>query len=256
MNSLKIAVIQSKIIWEDRSKNRSIFEDQILSLDADVDIIVLPEMFSTGFTMNTSVAETMEGETVTWMKKMAVKKTAVICGSLIIQEGGKHYNRLLWVNQNGDINHYDKKHLFSYAGEHKHFTPGSSRIIIEYNGWRFLLTICYDLRFPVFMRNQQDYDAIVLVANWPNTRAHHWKTLVSARAIENQAYVIACNRVGVDANELTYQGDSCVIKPNGTIMQSIEKESGIIVKTISLGEVNEYRKKFAFGEDADEFKIS
>ncbi len=256
MDLLKIAIVQSKIIWEDRSKNQSIFEDQILSIDADVDIIILPEMFSTGFTMNTSIAETMDGERVTWMKKMAAKKTATICGSLIIQDNGNYYNRLLWVDQHGEINHYNKRHLFSYAGEHEHFTPGATKIVVDHKGWRFLLTVCYDLRFPVSMRNERDYDAIVIVANWPDTRAHHWKTLLQARAIENQAYMLACNRVGVDANDLNYQGDSSIIKPDGTIVQSIEKESGIIVETISLEEVKKYREKFAFSADADAFTIT
>jgi predicted amidohydrolase len=256
MDLLKIAIIQSKIIWEDRSKNQSIFEDQILSIDADVDVIILPEMFSTGFTMNTSIAEKMDGERVMWMKKMAAKKTAAICGSLIIQDNGKYYNRLLWIDQDGNINHYDKRHLFSYAGEHQYFSPGKSKKVVEHKGWRFLLNVCYDLRFPVSMRNENDYDAIVLVANWPDTRAIHWKTLLQARAIENQAYVLACNRVGVDANDLNYQGDSSIIKPDGTVIQSIEKESGIIVETISLEELKQYRERFAFGADADKFTLN
>ena len=255
MEKLKVAIIQSKLIWEDRSKNRSIFEDQILPIDSDVDLIILPEMFSTGFTMNTEVAESMDGETVTWMKKMAAKKTAVVCGSLIISDSGHVYNRMLWVNQEGVIEYYDKRHLFSYANEDQHYTPGKSKSIVEYKGWKFLLSICYDLRFPVSMRYQNDYDAIVLVANWPNTRAHHWQTLVKARAIENQSYMLACNRVGVDDNDLYYQGDSCVIKPDGEIMKTYIDESGVIIETISLDYVRKYRKKFAFSQDANSFKI-
>ncbi len=255
MEALKIAIIQSKLIWEDRSKNRSIFEDQILPIDADVDLIILPEMFSTGFTMNTEVSETMDGETVAWMKKMAAKKTAVLCGSLIIKEAGNVFNRMLWVNQLGEIEYYDKRHLFSYAGEHIHFTQGKTKSIVEYKGWKFLLSICYDLRFPVSMRYQHDYDAIVLVANWPNTRAHHWQTLVKARAIENQSYMLACNRVGVDDNDLHYQGDSSVIRPDGEVLQTQINESGVIIETISLDYVKKYRNDFAFSQDANAFKI-
>jgi len=256
MEDLKVVVLQSKIIWEDRSKNRSIFEDQILPIDADVDIIVLPEMFSTGFTMNIDCAETMDGETIQWMKKMAAKKTAVLCGSLIVKDQGKTFNRLIWATQDGEIVHYDKRHLFSYANEHLHFTQGTQKKIVHHKGWRFLLSICYDLRFPVSMRNQRDYDAIVLVANWPNTRAHHWQTLIKARAIENQSYVLACNRVGVDNNDLEYQGDSAIIKPDGEIVQTMSMESAALTATISKSFVDDYRETFAFAQDAVPFVMS
>lgn len=252
---LSIALIQSKLIWEDRSKNRSIFEDQILSISQDVDLIVLPEMFSTGFTMNTSCAETMEGETIQWMHKMAGKKNAVLCGSLIIQDRERFYNRLIWMKPDGTTEHYDKRHLFSYAEEDKHFSAGLERKIVELDGWRINLNICYDLRFPVSLRYQDDYDCLLFVANWPSKRSRHWKTLLQARAIENLSFVIACNRVGQDDNNLDYNGDSVVLAPDGSVLTEGSNESTIILSSISKETIDDYRNQFAFAADADSFVI-
>lgn len=254
-DSLVVAVIQSKLIWEDRSKNRSIFEDQILSISSDVDLIVLPEMFSTGFTMNTNCAESMDGETIVWMQKMAKKKNAVLCGSLIISENGRVYNRLIWMHPGGTVEHYDKRHLFSFANEDKYFSPGTEQKIFRLDGWRFNVNICYDLRFPVALRNDNNYDCLLFVANWPAKRATHWKTLLAARAIENLSYVIACNRIGEDDNGLTYAGDSAVIGPDGISLQEQSDESSILIAQLSMNVLREYRETFAFANDADKFQI-
>ena len=256
MEDLSIAIIQSKLIWEDRSKNRSIFEDQILSIAQDVDLIVLPEMFSTGFTMNTTCAETMEGETIQWMRKMAGKKNAVICGSLIISAHDVFFNRLLWISPDGSVEYYDKRHLFSFAQEDQYFAAGNQRKIVTLNHWRINLNICYDLRFPVALRFQNDYDCLLFVANWPSKRSHHWKTLLQARAIENLSYVIACNRVGQDENNLDYSGDSVVLGPDGVGLTDGSNESTILTSILSKKTLLEYRKQFAFAADADAFVLA
>jgi len=253
--TLRIAIVQSKLIWEDRSKNRSIFEDQILSISKDVDVIVLPEMFSTGFTMNTSCAETMDGESIQWMRKMADKKNAVICGSLIIGEDARYYNRLIWMPPEGELSYYDKRHLFSYANEDQYFAAGTQQKIINYFGWRINLNICYDLRFPVSLRNVNSYDCLLFVANWPHKRALHWKTLLRARAIENLTYVVACNRVGEDDNDLMYSGDSTVLGPDGISLVTESEESTILIAELSKSTLDDYRKTFAFEKDADTFEI-
>ena len=254
--NISIAIIQSKLIWEDRSKNRSIFEDQILSIAQDVDLIVLPEMFSTAFTMNTECAETMEGETIQWMHKMAGKKNAVICGSLIVSEEDKFFNRLIWISPDGSIEYYDKRHLFSFAQEDQYFEAGNQRKIVTLNSWRINLNICYDLRFPVALRYQDDYDCLLFVANWPSKRSHHWKTLLQARAIENLSYVIACNRVGQDDNNLDYSGDSVVLGPDGMGLTPPSNESTILITTLSKDSLLTYRNQFAFAADADSFTLA
>lgn len=255
-DTLTIALVQSKLIWEDRSKNRSIFEDQILSISKDVDIIVLPEMFTTGFTMNTSCAEKMDGETIQWLQRMATKKTAVICGSMIIEEKGQFFNRLIWMPSSGELSYYDKRHLFSFASEDKFYAAGDQQQIINYLGWKINLNICYDLRFPVSLRNVSSaYDCLLFVANWPAKRSFHWKTLLQARAIENLSYVVACNRVGEDDNGLVYSGDSTILGPDGKSLTDKTTESYILIAELSKSELNEYRKTFAFAEDADPFEI-
>lgn len=253
--TLTVAVVQSKLIWEDRSKNRSIFEDQILSISKDVDVIVLPEMFTTGFTMNTSCAESMDGESIQWLQKMAAKKNAVVCGSLIIVEHANYYNRLIWMPPSGDVSYYDKRHLFSYAKEDQYFTSGTSQTIINHHGWRINLNICYDLRFPVSLRNVDAYDCLLFVANWPAKRSLHWKTLLKARAIENLSFVIACNRVGEDENGLVYTGDSTILGPDGIALIEESEESNILIAELSKSTLENHRKTFAFAKDADVFKI-
>jgi len=254
--TLTVALVQSKLIWEDRSKNRSIFEDQILSISKDVDIIVLPEMFTTGFTMNTSCAEKMDGESMQWLQKMATKKNAVICGSLIIEDNDQFFNRLIWMPPSGEYSYYDKRHLFSFANEDAFYTPGNQQKIINYLGWKINLNICYDLRFPVSLRNVSSaYDCLLFVANWPSKRSFHWKTLLKARAIENLSYVVACNRIGEDDNGLVYSGDSTVLGPDGTSLTEESTESNILIVKLSKANLDSYRKTFAFAEDADAFEI-
>lgn len=254
-NTLTVAVIQSKLIWEDRSKNRSIFEDQILSISKDVDIIVLPEMFTTGFTMNTTCAEKMDGETIQWLHKMATKKNAVICGSMIIEENENFFNRLIWMTPTAELAYYDKRHLFSFAEEDKYFKAGTQQKIINYLGWRINLNICYDLRFPVSLRNVSSYDCLLFVANWPSKRSFHWKTLLKARAIENLTYVVACNRVGEDENGLAYTGDSTILGPDGIALVEESDESNILIAELSKSILDSYRQTFSFAEDADVFEI-
>ena len=194
--TLNICLLQCKLYWEDSLKNRTQIQTYLEEVIA-ADIILLPELFSTGFSVaSTHLAETMDGETLSWMKTLSEKKKAVLCGSVMIEDKGHIYNRLLWVEPNGRVLHYDKRHLFSLIEEDKHFTAGTERLIVEYEGWKICPMICYDLRFPVFSRNDVDYDVLLFVANWPNTRIAAWDALLKARAIENQTYVVGLNRVG------------------------------------------------------------
>ena len=198
---MKVAIIQTALIWENPNANRIQFEEKIRGIEQNVDLIVLPEMFSTGFTMNPeTVAETMNGETISWMQTLAKHKNSAITGSLVIVENGKYYNRLVFVLPSGEIKHYDKRHLFSLAGEEKVYTKGKTKLIIEYKGFKICPLICYDLRFPVFSRNVEDYDVLLYVANWPKPRINAWNALLKARAIENMCYVVGVNRIGEDQN--------------------------------------------------------
>lgn len=252
--SLTITLIQSNLIWENVAANTALF-DQKLEQVPDSDIILLPEMFSTGFTMNTQLAETMQGPTVRWMQHKAQALNAVICGTLIIEENGCFYNRLLWVQPDQRIISYDKKHLFSMAGEDQYFTAGAHRKMVEYKDWKLALFICYDLRFPVWNRNQEDYDAAIYLANWPAKRALHWNSLLLARAIENQAYVIAVNRVGVDGKGFEYAGDSSVIEPGGKYL--FHHSTNEIIHTFKLNkeDLAERRQQYPFLADRDSFDI-
>ena len=197
---INVTLIQSDIIWEDKVSNLKNYQNKISQIES-TDLIVLPEMFTTGFSMNPKdISETMSGETIQWMKSNASKMNSAICGSIIIEEDDKYFNRFIWVNPDGSICQYDKKHLFSFAGEDKNYTAGNEKIIIEYKGWKICPLVCYDLRFPVWSRNSEDYDLLIYVANWPTKRKLAWKSLLVARAIENQCYVIGVNRVGKDEN--------------------------------------------------------
>ena len=256
MSIIKIALIQSNIIWENPNGNRDAFEEKINSLN-DVDLIVLPEMFNTGFTMNAeSQSESMQGQTILWMKRLAKQHHAVLCGSIIIKENSHYYNRLLWVMPSGEYSYYDKKHLFTLAGEHKTYTAGTERKTVDYKGFRFCMNVCYDLRFPVWSRNNLDYDCLINIASWPETRRQHWKTLLSARAIENLSYVIAVNRVGEDHNGLTYKGDSGLIDPTGNWECYSEGKEEILYSSLNLKTLHDYRRKFTFLDDQDKFSIS
>jgi len=258
--SLTITLIQTAIHWEDRSANLKMFEEKINSI-GKTEIVFLPETFSTGFSMQPQpLAETMEGDTVNWMKRIAAKKGIILAGSAIIREQENFYNRMLWVLPNGQCGFYDKRHRFAYAGEDEHYTAGNKRLIASAKGWKINLQICYDLRFPVWARQQSgdgqpEYDLLVYVANWPDRRIHAWRTLLQARAIENQCYVVGVNRVGTDGNQYNYTGHSMIVDPMGAIVYEKEGEEDIFTYTLSKENVSKVRQQFPFWKDADSFII-
>jgi len=260
---LRITIVQSQLHWEDKDKNMEMFDKLLSGLSGKTDLIVLPEMFTTGFTLNAeALAESTPGLTLAWMKKVASEANAAIIGSMIAEEDGKYFNRLLWVNPDGSWHKYDKRHLFSMADENRHFSAGTERLVVNYKGWKILPLVCYDLRFPVWAKNrnqsdgQPEYDAMIYVANWPEARKQPWKKLLQARAIENQAFVIAANRVGKDLKDITYSGDSAIINPYGEYLA--EDESGkeqLLNAKISFQTLSDFRKKFPVLNDGDEFEI-
>lgn len=255
-NQLKVALIQTDIHWEQKQMNLNQYTEKIQTIDDSPDLIILPETFNTGFCMKKAAlhAESMDGPTVVWMQEMAAQSGAVITGSCMISEKEAYYNRLLWVEPNGKISHYDKAHLFRLAYEQNYFSAGRERKIVNLKGWNICLNVCYDLRFPVWCRNQNDYDLLLFVANWPTVRIKHWKKLLKARAIENLSYVIGVNRIGLDGNDMAHNGHSAVIHPSGQKLISSKKEE-IINFEISLEELNKYRRRFQFYKDADQFNL-
>ncbi|MFG4004323.1 amidohydrolase [Flavobacterium aquidurense] len=253
---MKIALIQSDLYWEDASKNRKSFESKINQIDSGVNLVVLPEMFSTGFTMNApEVAETMQGETVLWLQSLAKQKNFAITGSLIILENDKYYNRMLFVFPSGEIQHYDKRHLFSLAGEDKCYTSGNEKVIVEYLNWKICLQVCYDLRFPVFARNVENYDLLLYVANWPKVRTNAWDSLLKARAIENLSYVVGVNRVGLDANNYEHTGHSQVVDFLGDFILKPQETEAVFVVKLDKEVMLETRKKLDFLSDKDIFEV-
>lgn len=254
-NKLKVALIQSDLVWENPTENRKHFEDKINELDSNIDLIILPEMFTTGFTMQASnLAETMEGKTIVWMQQLASQKESAITGSIIITENGNYFNRLLFVHPCGKIDFYDKKHLFTLANEHKTFSPGNKHILINYKGWKISPLICYDLRFPAWARNTDNYDLLLYVASWPTPRINAWNTLLKARAIENMVYTIGVNRVGTDANGYEYNGNSVAYDILGNCLGKNDNGKEISL-TIELDKEkqNKIRSKFGFLNDKDLF---
>lgn len=248
---MQITLIQSELYWEDIAANLAMFDVKLANI-ASTDLIVLPEMFTTGFSMNAAaLAETMDGSAVQWMRKQAAAKNAAITGSLIIQEDGKYYNRLIWMLPDGSYQYYDKRHLFSMAKEEETFTAGDKKLIIEYMGWKICPFICYDLRFPVWNRNQEDYDIAIYVANWPDRRSYHWRSLLVARAIENQCYVIAVNRVGTDGKDFYYSGHSSVIDAAGEVLYQQQDLEGIKSMSIDRESLLEIRNRLPFLKDRD-----
>jgi predicted amidohydrolase len=253
MQDLKVALIQAELAWEDQRANLDRFQRRIAQVPPDVDLIVLPEMFATGFSMQAArLAQTMNGPAVAWMQARSRETGAALTGSLIIEENGRFYNRLIWAKPDGSLHTYDKKHLFRYAGEEKVYTAGRDRLTVDCCGWRIRPFICYDLRFPVWTRNLDNaFDAAIFVANWPRRRAPHWKALLKARAIENQCYVAGVNRVGVDGNGHRYSGDSGVIDPLGQwVVRKGDRET-IITQIFSAAILTDYRNKFPAWMDAD-----
>lgn len=254
-NQLKIALIQSDLVWENPEQNRSLFSEKIKTLKEDVDVIVLPEMFTTGFTMNAKlVAETMKGDTVIWMQHTALQTRAAVTGSLIIFENNQYYNRLLFVEPSGKITVYDKRHTFTLAGEHKVFSSGNKKEIVTYKGWKICLLICYDLRFPVWARNTENYDVLLYVANWPKQRISAWDALLKARAIENICYTVGVNRVGLDGNKNHYSVHTAVYNVLGAAITNIKpNEAHIEVVTLNQHHIHTYRNQFKFLNDKDAF---
>lgn len=254
---LKIAAIQSSLTWEDKKQNLHHFDHLISTLEEAVDLIVLPEMFSTGFTMNPErVAESMEDESVRWMKKTAQQKNSGLVGSIVIKENGKYFNRSLFVHPDGSIDSYDKRHTFTLAGEDRVYEAGTKRTIVNFRGWKICPMICYDLRFPVWIRNVDDYDLLIFMANWPTPRVNAWDQLLKARAIENMSYVVGVNRIGTDDNDYKYSGHSAVIDSLGEVIAEIsENQEGIVMASIQKEKQQLIRDKLGFLNDRDQFKI-
>ncbi|HMH24398.1 MAG TPA: nitrilase family protein [Puia sp.] len=287
MSTLTITTIQAELSWEDKESNLRRFGERIGSIRDHTELIILPEMFSTGFSMNPQAfAEKMDGPTVAWMKRTAAQKKAILTGSLIIEENGNYFNRLIWMLPNGQYGCYDKRHRFAFAGEDEKFSAGNKRLIASVKGWKVHLLVCYDLRFPVWSRQQHspappvpaqlhaqasaatpqgsappppapapEYDLLVYVANWPERRNHAWKTLLPARAIENQSYVVGVNRVGNDGNNIRHSGDSMIIDPLGEILYQAPEKEDIFTCTLGKDKLEETRTRFPFWRDADHFSI-
>lgn len=256
-DTLKIAIIQSNLVWENPVQNRINFTNTIKSITKKTDLIILPEMFTTGFSMNAEiVSESMQGETIEWLKSLAQEKNSAITGSLIIKESNRYYNRLVFVHPDGTIDYYNKRHTFTLAGEDKVYEAGNEKIITEYKGWKICPQICYDLRFPVFARNTENYDIIIYVANWPKPRIAAWDALLKARAIENMSYCIGVNRVGLDAKNYEYPGHSAAYNVLGEKLTQLHfNREGVEVIEISKSHINKNRKRFGFLNDKDEFNL-
>lgn len=269
MSALTITTIQSNLLWEEKSANLDMLEQKISDITEKTEIVILPEMFSTGFSMQPErLAETMEGETMQWMKRVSRENGIIITGSIIIEEGDSYFNRLIWMLPNGQYGQYDKRHLFAYAEEDKHYSPGSKRLIASVKGWKINLQVCYDLRFPVWARqapsqpppkgeeySAPEYDVLIYVANWPERRNHAWKTLLCARAIENQCYVVGVNRVGNDGKNIYHSGNSLVIDPLGQVLYHMADDEDVNTITLQKELLEEVRTKFPFWKDADSFRI-
>ncbi|MFN8299963.1 MAG: amidohydrolase [Chitinophagales bacterium] len=258
MNPLRITLIQSNLQWENIEANLQMFSQKIAAHKETCDVLVLPEMFSTGFSMRAKeLAETMEGSAVQWMKQTAAENNCVVTGSLIIEEAGEYHNRLVWMRPDGSFETYDKRHLFSLSGEDKVYTEGKDDLIVTVNGWHIKPLICYDLRFPVWSRNKNGaYDALIYVANWPERRVQAWKYLLIARAIENQAYCIGLNRAGNDGNDIYYSGDSMVVDAVGNVLFHEQHNEVITTITLNHEELIKTRNTFRFLEDGDDFVIN
>lgn len=256
MQDLTITILQSTLHWHDAPANRAHFDGLIADIKSPTDLVVLPEMFTTGFTMDAAAhAETMDGDSIAWMKLLAQDFQTTLCGSLIIEDHGDCYNRLIWMSPDGHCRHYDKRHLFRMASEQEHFRAGGERTIFELNGWRIRPLVCYDLRFPVWSRGINEFDLMVVIANWPATRKSAWRTLLPARAVENQCYVAGVNRVGEDGNDKFYAGDSAVIDYLGKPIVACDDQPRTETVSLSGVALQRYREKFPAYLDADVFSI-
>ncbi len=275
MSTLTVTTIQPDLQWEDKTANLRRLEEKIDGIAVPTELVILPEMFSTGFSMRPEfLAESMEGPTVAWMRTIATRKKIILTGSVIIEEEGKYFNRLIWMLPNGQYGYYDKRHRFAYAGENEHYSAGHKRLVASVKGWRILLLVCYDLRFPVWSRQAPqpsvaaagtgaapgdardlEYDLVIYVANWPQRRSLAWKTLLQARAIENQSYVVGVNRVGNDGNNIYHSGDSMIIDPLGEILYHGVGKEEVFTLTLEKEKLDAIRERFPFWKDADHFNI-
>ena len=257
MANLRVSLVQTDLVWENPTANCAQLEEKLASLAGKTDVIVLPEMFATGFSMTESGAEIGRGPALQWMQLQANRLGALVVGSLKVKHGTSFYNRLYAVEPSGSYTTYDKRHLFRMGGEHEFYQAGDQQVIVSYKGWKLALFICYDLRFPVWSRNvDMAYDAAIYVANWPAPRANAWRTLLQARAIENLAYVIGVNRVGADANDLAYSGDSLLVDFKGGLALDLKAEDQILTAELSALELADFRAKFPAHLDADSFSLS
>lgn len=274
MSTLTVTTIQADLQWEDKAANLRRLEEKIDGIGVNTELVILPEMFPTGFSMRPeTLAEQMDGPTIGWMRSVAARKKIILTGSLIIEEDGNYFNRLVWMLPTGQYGCYDKRHRFAYAGEDQHYAAGRKRLVASVKGWRVLLLVCYDLRFPVWSRQlppepaaaaetpnasrsaQLEYDLIVYVANWPERRSLAWKTLLQARAIENQSYVIGVNRVGDDGNKIAHAGDSMIIDPLGEVLYHAAPKEEVFTLTLTKEHLETIRQRFPFWKDADYFYI-
>lgn len=257
MRDLRVTLVQSMLHWEDATANRAMLGPRLSALKGGTDLVLLPEMFTTGFSMRSGeMAEDMSGPTVAWMREQAGDLDAALYGSVIIRDGDRRFNRGLFVEPDGRVTVYDKRHLFRFADETSHYSAGSQRVIVNWRGWRLLLQICFDLRFPVFARNRGDYDAILYVANWPEARRYPWSQLLIARAIENQCYVLGENRVGMDGKGVHYTGDSVAIDPKGQLIIACEAaREQCLTCTLDRASLEEFRRKFPVSAEADDFDL-
>ncbi len=257
MQDLKIALIQSDLVWEDIAQNLVNFERVLQGVEKDTDVAVLPEMFTTGFSMQPEVFAAQSLDLgLEWMKRMATTFNFVVAGSLMVPDNKVFKNRFFWVEPNGELQFYDKRHLFTMGNEQASYEPGSKPLLITYKSWRIMPIICYDLRFPVWCRNTTDYDLLLVTANWPERRILHWNALLMARAIENQAYVAAVNRVGYDGNGIYHNGSSQIIGPEGTVLQAALHEHAVLYQTLSKTKLDELRLHLPFLNDQDSFELN
>ena len=259
LSSLNLAMVQTPTHWHDPAANREMFDSWLEQIPAEAEIVLLPEMFSTGFTMDSGEqSEQVDGPTTRWLVEAARNTGKTLCGSVVValDNACSHcVNRLLWVTPDGEISTYDKRHRFRMAGEHEHYEAGTERVIVDHRGIRILLQVCYDLRFPVFSRNRDDYDVYLIVANWPAARAYHWNTLLAARAIENQCYVVAVNRIGTDGNDVVYSGGSGIYNFLGEADVSLFNEAGVVAGSLDMDAQRAYRERFPAWQDADDLTL-
>ena len=267
MQPLTVTIIQTDLHWENKKANLQMLEEKIKRISQKTELVILPEMFSTGFSMKThELAEAMNGETVEWMKRIASEEKIIITGSVIIKEENNFYNRLIWMLPNGKYGIYDKRHLFGFGKEDEHYSPGNKRLIAQVKGWKINLQVCYDLRFPVWSRQapsllesageEVEFDLLIYVANWPERRSHAWKTLLCARAIENQSYVVGVNRIGKDGNDVYHSGNSMIIDPLGEVLYHKADEEDVFTITLNKEHLQKVRQQFPFLKDADGFIIN